>query len=133
MATRRCERCEKNRHERFYAPKGRVCVTCQKQTRRKSSRNSHIARTYGLTPEQHTLLLDYQGGVCAGCGESRKYNLCVDHDHALERAGHPPLACVRGLLCKRCNKVLAVVGDNPKTLTGLAEYIAMPPAKVLFG
>jgi hypothetical protein len=92
-----------------------------------------VARTYGLSPGQHALLLDYQGGVCAGCIESRKYNLCVDHDHALERAGKPPLECVRGLLCKRCNKVLAVVGDNPDTLTRLGAYIAMPPAKVLFG
>lgn len=63
-----------------------------------------------------------QGGVCAGCGGTRKvYD--IDHDHALEKQGVLPRHTVRGALCRADNKVLAIVRDNPQRLRALADYL----------
>lgn len=72
---------------------------------------------YGVTDDDHALMLSVQGGRCAGC--SRPFNDdrrdCVDHDHATGR--------VRGLLCRDCNLALGSVGDDPAVLRALAAYL----------
>ncbi len=130
MSTRRaCIKCGVNRGPRSYSgPRGKVCLVCQKQTRRKSSRTVHLRTTYDITQEEYDAILTAQGGVCGGCGETRRYLLHVDHDHAIER-DRGVRASVRGLLCKRCNQTLRRVGDNAAVLRGLALYLQLPPAR----
>lgn len=121
MKRRPCAQCERNRAERFFvSPRGKVCADCQRQNRRATARRSHVERTYGLTAEQHQRLLEFQGGACAICQGTRPYQLAVDHDHDTGR--------VRGLLCKRCNRLLRDVRDNRATLRGAVEYLVLPPA-----
>lgn len=80
---------------------------------------SKLRRRYGLTLEQHDAMLAAQNGVCAICcrpEEHKKYTrLSVDHDHDTGK--------VRGLLCRRCNSMLANSGDDPALLIRGAQYL----------
>jgi hypothetical protein len=82
-----------------------------------------VRKLYGLTVELWDKLLEYQLGACAGCGQRRVYRLNVDHDHET--------GLVRGLLCRRCNKVLRDVRDDINILGRLRLYLMSPPAQEL--
>lgn len=77
---------------------------------------------YGITAEQFDALLAKQGGKCSICRtdnpDGRTWHL--DHSHEFDRrdpVGH------RGVLCCRCNVMLAMARDNPETLREAAEYL----------
>lgn len=124
MNRRPCQTCGKNRAERFFvSERGRICVDCQRKRRRTTSRSRHVVNTYGLLPTEHDDLLEHQGGVCAICDKPRPYELNVDHDHV---TGY-----VRGLLCRRCNKLLRDVRDDRAVLRMAANYLDQPPARIL--
>ncbi|WP_416972557.1 endonuclease VII domain-containing protein [Streptomyces sp. 4F14] len=124
---RECTKCGKNRAERFYTPRGKICSTCRKSTRRQASRNARLKATYGLTGEEYQRLYEAQGGRCAICQETRKTNLAVDHCHKTE--------AVRGLLCARCNSQLLARGarDQPEVLRRAADYLEDYPAWKVLG
>lgn len=141
MTTKRvCTKCEVNRiSTQFTSERARVCNPCKKLSTRRSAKAARLWKLYGITIEEYEAILALQGGVCAGCGQKRSYPLHVDHDHAVERALlaqglEPHLAArgsVRGLLCRKDNKVLRDVRDNASNLRQLADYITFPPAKEL--
>lgn len=93
------------------------------------SRNKHLKKRFGLTPQRYEAILKSQGGVCAICKgpETRAtngktaprggkgYRLSVDHCH---RVG-----VVRGLLCMRCNVGLGNFMDDPERLMAAYEYL----------
>lgn len=113
---RACAQCGRGRAERFYtSARARICASCLKANRRSGARRRHVEVTYGLTAEQHDLLLHGQEGLCGICRSPRPYNLAVDHDHAT--------GLVRGLLCKRCNKLLRDVRDDTRVLHNAAAYL----------
>lgn len=119
-----CRGCERNRSARFWmSARSMSCTNCQKKGRSAASHRARVKSTYGLTPEDYAALLSAQDGACAGCGGKRGYRLSVDHDHAT--------GLVRGLLCRRCNKVLRDVRDSRALLFTLALYLLEPPAKKL--
>lgn len=61
--------------------------------------------------------LEAQGGGCAICGRTPKTRrLNIDHHH---KSGS-----VRGLLCHKCNRGLAMFQDNPNILQGASYYLA---------
>ena len=127
MKRRACQRCGKNRAEKFYtSARGRVCSFCRTAARRKTARANHLESTYGITAEEYSLLLDSQGGSCAICKGLRSYSLQVDHDHKT--------GLVRGLLCKQCNKRLLVAAkDNVHILASAILYLKNPPARSVVG
>lgn len=119
--TRKCTRCSKNRALRFFTPKGRICSDCRKKTRSAASHGARVQDTYGLLEGEYEALFEAQGGVCAICGQPRKYRLNVDHCHKT--------GAVRGLLCRLCNgRLLTAARDNPATLRRGAAYLENPPA-----
>lgn len=123
-ARRPCRSCGRGRAERFFvSARGRVCEDCRKKVRRATARSGHVTRTYSLTPAQYAALLAHQRGVCAICAGRRSYALHVDHDHATGK--------VRGLCCKRCNKLLAAVRDDRETLLAAARYLEWPAMESL--
>lgn len=129
MTTRPCARCKKNRSERFYvSSRGTVCATCRKQSRSAASHGTRIEALYGITAKEYSALYIAQGEMCAICKGSRKYRLAVDHDHKLERETTSRLS-VRGLLCKRCNSLLAKVRDDTRMLDAAIDYLLHPPAR----
>jgi hypothetical protein len=129
---RQCSKCKRNRAERFFvSTRGRVCLDCQKATRRKASRKQRVG-SYGLAPDEYKALLTYQENVCAICHQPRTYFLNIDHDHRVEKL-HGTRASVRGLLCRRCNKLLAVAGDSVSVLRSAYRYLMSPPADEVLG
>lgn len=133
---RECSKCGKNRSLALFATsRARVCDVCKRETRRKAHRKQTVA-VYDITPVEYDRILKAQDGGCGGCGRAPRRNewFDVDHDHRLEAAGETPRACVRGLLCRACNrKVLPYARNNPDTLRRLADYLEEPPAvKVLY-
>ena len=75
-----------------------------------------LKQLYGMTVEQYDILLVAQDGVCALCGNPPgKRRLAVDHSH---RTGS-----VRGLLCGRCNWVIACLGDEIEAVERAITYL----------
>ena len=124
MSRRPCSDCGRNRAPRFFvSERGRVCTDCQRKRRSNATHARRIEQTYGLTIEQYDALLAAQGGRCAICVGERRYRLNVDHDHAT--------GLVRGLLCRRCNKLLRDVRDDRVVLGMAARYLHETPAERL--
>jgi len=82
-------------------------------------------RRFGLTPEAYWELHGKQAGVCAVCrqpetlinsrtGETKL--LAVDHDHVT--------GAVRGLLCRKCNVGIGLLGDSRERVECAARYLA---------
>ena len=101
------------------------CTTCTKERLKESHcpetyRRQHLQRSYGITPEQYSELLEKQKHKCAACHTTEpggKHNIfVVDHSHATGR--------VRGLLCKDCNIALGLLKDNTDTIANLIRYLA---------
>ena len=79
-----------------------------------------LARKYGLTPEQWDAMLANQEGKCAICQSEfdyavPAYNPMVDHNHTT--------SVVRSLLCRRCNTMLGMVGEQVEILQSAIEYL----------
>lgn len=79
-------------------------------------------KQYSLTPDQYSVLLKEQDGLCAICGQSETVvkngniqSLSVDHDEASGR--------VRGLLCNSCNNGIGRLNHDPERLRRAAEYL----------
>ena len=104
-------------------PNSRVCSLCQKARRKIQTRHLHVRQTYGLTIEQYDRLVAFRNGRCHACNQARQGNLCVDHDHKT--------LFVRGLLCRRCNRVLGLIRDSGYIAEGLADYLSAPTAGLL--
>lgn len=116
---------------------GPRCVTHWRARRKATSLAAHGKRTeatYEISAEEYWAIYEFQGGRCALCrlatGKARR--LAVDHDHELAKTHDHPVdqgcrLCIRGLLCKRCNRfgvplVLAII---IRTI----NYLCDPPAR----
>lgn len=108
--------------------------TREKKAREKEARRfAHVARQFGLSPDQYVKLYEYQGGTCAiprcrATGASRA--LAVEHDHDLAKLhDHPDdkacEECVRGLVCYNHNYYL--LGMFAGDLQDGLDYLADPP------
>lgn len=129
MAVRLCTgKCGRNRAVKFFTPRGTVCVFCRKETRARTTKAARLEETYDITIVEYDLIMEAQGGVCAVCGQPRRYPLHVDHDHAVEKL-LGSRASVRGCLCKQDNKLLRDVRDSIPRLRALIAYLENPPAK----
>ena len=99
----------------------------------KMAHAKRLADTYSLTAEQYAAILAHQGGACYICrrkpGAKR---LACDHDH---RCCPGPISCgkcVRGLLCRGCNRdVLGHLKDDPAAFQRAIDYLAAPPARAV--
>jgi hypothetical protein len=91
-------------------------------------------RVYGLLPDQHTALLEFQNGLCAVClyANGKSKSLATDHDHKT--------GLVRGKLCGPDNqdiigRIEMIAGRNGErptdVLLRIIGYFESPPASVL--
>lgn len=76
-----------------------MCVKCRRLAVKKVM--------YGVAPKEYEHMLASQNGCCKICQRPMR-KPCVDHDHLTGR--------VRGLLCTKCNCVLAMADDSINTL-----------------
>lgn len=90
------------------------------ERKRRSDRESHLKRKFGITQAEYDRLLRQQRGGCAICGDTRPdgRTLHIDHDH---RTGS-----VRGLLCLSCNQGLGQFKESPARLAMAIEYLKNP-------
>jgi len=127
------------------------CTTCGPKEKLKNSRSRSKARMQerrninpvreklitrkctlgqkGWTPELYERTYFEQGGVCAICflplvnsnkesttTETRLKAGCADHVHSA-----PPVP--RGVLCSRCNALIAMAQDNQVVLASAVQYL----------
>ena len=89
------------------------------QKNKTATRERHLVRKYGVTLADYQVMLEAQGGNCAICRKPEAHQFKgvfhVDHDHAT--------GAVRGLLCRGCNHMLGVVGDDPAILARAIRYL----------
>ena len=128
---KRCGRCMTEKSvEDFHRSKkskdGRQgrCKTCQKALNstpgmaEKRKRHAWLAclKKFGITEDEYMKMFDVQNGVCAICHRPElDVKLAVDHDHRTLK--------VRGLLCKRCNMGIGLLGDNHETVMTASLYL----------
>lgn len=85
-----------------------------KNSRCKTCVNSSVrAATYGITKEEILRLELAADGLCQIC--KRPGRLCIDHDHSTRM--------VRGVLCKKCNSAIGLLGDDPKIIRAALDYL----------
>ena len=99
----------------------------------KTSRDSYLRRTYGITEAEYEAILKEQDGVCWICGKPPKgRRLHVDHLHLKRdkrQPGYLKRPNVRGLLCWSCNGAIAKFKDDPHRLKKAAQYCKTWPAQ----
>ena len=93
-----------------------------KPRRRTLRRKEWLKKLYGLSERQYQKILIAQNGVCSVCGlpethtcKGKVIKLAVDHCHKTNK--------VRGLLCKKCNVALGLLGDNLDVLASASSYL----------
>lgn len=77
---------------------------------------------YRLTFDDWSTLLIAQSGRCGIC-RTPMVRPHVDHDHACCPTAPTCGKCVRGLLCDRCNRGIALLGDGVPRLRQALEYL----------
>lgn len=81
-------------------------------------KNHNLKKEYGLTIEGYNSMLRGQKGKCAICSASKNNDgkkLYVDHCHETGR--------IRGLLCRKCNTGLGLLGDRLKDILKVKTYL----------
>ena len=110
---RRCRCCYKWRMEDEFGGEFKHCIECRQAKKAYDTENityrrhRDVATHHNITVEEYRALLEKQRGKCALCGlrernERRNgevFALAVDHDHDTN--------AVRGLICYRCNQLVA--------------------------
>jgi hypothetical protein len=89
-------------------------------------RDQRLMRLYHITAAKYDAMLAAQGGVCNICGEPQgfgKRRLSVDHDRSCCGGSVSCGACVRQILCVKCNAGLGNFRDNPALLRKAAEVL----------
>ena len=84
-----------------------------------TKRRSLLKMRYGITPEEQQRMLAHQKGRCAICQVHRdqlpQRRLSVDHSHET--------GAVRGLLCIKCNTMIALADEDALTLARAMRYL----------
>jgi len=77
-------------------------------------RAGHLRRTFGMSLDDYSAILEAQEGGCAICGDQPVDGQSLHVDH--HETG------VRGILCVRCNNGLGQFKEDPDLLLRAAEY-----------
>lgn len=136
-----CRDCPGTGRRRPAPHPGPRCATHHRVARKGRSqarKDTHVQRTYGLTPEQYESLLEAQGGRCYVCRRKPgRKRLACDHWHGCTEGHSPDVGCpkcVRLLACSRCNRYMGWVHDDPEAFRRGAEGLLTWPAQgVLHG
>lgn len=117
-----CRKCDITKPESDFYVGHRQCKKCHNTVpntpeRQRKRRLIHVKRTYNLTEEQLIAL----GSECRICGATD--DLCVDHDHRCCPGEKSCGKCVRFILCRRHNTMIARANDNPAILRRAADLL----------
>lgn len=126
---KRCTKCHQTKPLTDFSPSSKAldghlssCRTCRSQHTKNWQKNNVVKYRakqkqfkYGITPAMEAALYVNQNGVCAICGKSPPDSLVVDHCHET--------GIIRGLLCRRCNLGLGMLGDTLDSLSSAVRYL----------
>ena len=90
------------------------CDDCKSSKFRKYQSEVGRFRRYGITEIEYNRMYELQDGKCFICGRDEPV-LCIDHDHQTSD--------VRKLLCRTCNSVLGMIGEDVSTLQNMIQYL----------
>jgi hypothetical protein len=87
-----------------------------------------------MTATEYHELLEYQDGRCFICHRRpQSKRLAVDHDHSCCPGPTSCGRCIRGLLCRSCNRdVVGGLREDLEAFRRAIEYLTLPPAKRLW-
>lgn len=89
---------------------------------------------YSLTVDQFNRIRDWQQNKCAICNVSGNVKkLHIDHDHACCNGSKSCGACVRGLLCSKCNVRLSAIEDAEYLKSAQGYLLGRPAQAALSG
>lgn len=131
-----CKDCPPSKRPRPAPYPGPRCATHHRESRKRrksADAERQVQRRFGLAPGDYDKLYRHQGGRCAICqrGKGISKRLAVDHDHACCSGPTSCGTCVRGLVCGRCNSVLAHARDDVEFFQRAQTYLIQPPARQL--
>jgi hypothetical protein len=117
----------------YAGPRCRTHALAKRNSDRRRRHRSAVEEKYNLEAGGYDELYEYQGGCCAICRRARgvKRNLAIDHAHSCCNRNGSCGECVRGLLCMRCNSLLAHIRDDVSTAKRIYEYLDSPPFQQL--
>jgi Recombination endonuclease VII len=131
--TKKCKKCGKERHptEEYYVKLDQrtgaryhpqPCKYCSYEKVKAgrspgSQKYQWIRRRFGLNPEQYDDLVSRRNGGCWICGSD--VCLCVDHCHQTDGK----VESIRGILCRKCNTAIGLLGDNAEGLWKALDYL----------
>lgn len=126
--TKVCYQCRTDKlldsfHKHPLAKDGRfkICKECgldnQRENRKSSLDAARLKYEYGLTPSQVCEQISIQGNKCPICDKDfvDRWTTVIDHCHITGR--------FRGVLCRRCNAGLGLLGDTLERVLKAAEYL----------
>lgn len=113
-----CEWCGK-----LFTGKQKTARHCSPECRQKAydARNSEavrwsrLHRLHGITKDDWFALVAKQNGLCAVCQIELTDDPVTDHCHDTGR--------VRGILCRKCNTGIGLLGDDPANLLRAYRYL----------
>lgn len=82
---------------------------------KRSGKNSHLKRQYGITLLQYEEMIKLQENKCSICDKISNSSLHIDHNHSTGK--------VRELLCTNCNTGLGQFKDNIEFLESAIKYL----------
>ena len=73
-------------------------------------------RRHGISVEEFWSMYEEQDGTCPICDrEIEAEESAIDHNHVS--------GAVRGVLCKKCNRGLGLLGDSPENMRRAFDYL----------
>lgn len=113
-----CSACKEQKDiSDFYNSRKYECKKCESISSRFNRYNMSIDDYNRMRKDQ-----DYRCATCENVEENPR-SLVVDHDHSC-CSDNSCGACVRGLLCLRCNLAIGLLKDNPKVAAKVVDYLA---------
>ena len=137
----KCPKCGETDTARFAKNSNRpnglqgYCKACKNAMNRTSAvRHCRVPSNwkyrYNLAEERYLEFLEKQRGTCAICEQPERtmrngklIRLAVDHDHSCCPGGRSCGKCIRGLLCRLCNRRLSYWKDSLPLLEKAVSYL----------
>lgn len=141
----KCSKCKTNKPiDQFYprpeTKRGyrRECKKCQLAQKHKTQyqynnslegkltkRNHLLKERHSIDSTEYERMLKIQRGRCAICFELPESGkkLDVDHDHRCCPQNKSCGKCIRGLLCRRCNVGMGLLGDSILVFQEVIRYL----------
>lgn len=111
-----CKRCNQLHRKPMPKQKSREYQAAHRKRKTKEQqKNTELRHKYGIDLETFVAMEEQQEGRCAICERIPDETLCLDHDHDTGE--------VRGLLCRKCNAGLRLLGDNKEGIQKALDYL----------